>query len=169
MESTKSITQRAAGLSQMRHYELNIFINRPRREVYEHLAEPINMIGLQPLLTTIDVLKEQQDSDHVILRPFYMLITYRWLGLPILKNRVYVVLHLNKPYEELELHVFSRPGIHVVFEYRFRETEEGNTHLVQTLRFEKINLFFKSVVLSQANQTQRALLANLKVRLEKSR
>ena len=115
MESTKPITQRYLGLSQMRRYELNIFINRPRRDIYEHLAEPINMIGLQPLLTTIDILKEQTDADGISLRPFYMLITYRWLGLPILRNRVYVVLHLTKPFEELELHVFSRPGIHVVF------------------------------------------------------
>lgn len=151
----------------MRRYELNAFIQRQPQEVFEHLAEPINMIGLQPLLSTIDVLKEQKDASNIILRPFYMLITYRWLGLPILRNRVYVVLHLTKPFEELELHVFSRPGIHVVFEYRFQEMEEGYTHLIQTLRFEKVNLFFKEVVLSQANQTQRALLANLKVRLEK--
>lgn len=152
----------------MRRYELNIFINRSRHDVYEHLAEPINMIGLQPWLSTIDILKEQKDANNVTLRPFYMLITYRWLGLPILRNRVYVVLHLTKPFEELELHVSSRPGIHVVFEYLFRETEEGYTHLIQTVRFEKVNVLFKAIVLSQANQTQRALLANLKVRLEKS-
>ncbi len=151
----------------MRRYELNAFINRPPQEVYEHLAEPINMIGLQPLLTTIDVLKEHKDTNNTILRPFYMLITYRWLALPILRNRVYVVLHLTKPFKELELHVFSRPGIHVVFEYRFQEMEEEQTHLIQTVRFEKVNLLFKAIVLSQANQTQRALLANLKVRLEK--
>lgn len=151
----------------MRRYKLNAFINRPPQEIYEHLAEPINMIGLQPLLTTIDVLKEQKDGDGITLRPLYMLITYRWLGLPILRNRVYVVLHLTKPFDELELHVFSRPGLHVVFEYQFQEMEDGHTHLIQTLRFEKVNLLFKAIVLSQANQTQRALLANLKVRLEK--
>lgn len=150
----------------MRRYELIAFINRPPQEVYQHVAEPINMIGLQPLLTTLDVLKEQTDANGIILRPFNMLITYRWLGLPILRNRVYVVLHLTKPFHELELHVFSRPGIRVIFEYRFQETEEGHTHLIQTLRFERVNPLFKAIVLSQANQTQRALLANLKVRLE---
>ena len=151
----------------MRRYELNAFINRPPQQVYEHLAEPINMIGLQPWLTTIDVLKEQTDASGILLRPFHMLITYRWLALPFLRNRVHVVLHLTKPFDELELHVFSRPGIHVVFEYRFQEMEEGYTHLIQTLRFERVSRVFKSIVLSQANQTQRALLANLKVRLEK--
>lgn len=151
----------------MRRYELNAFINRPPQQVYEHLAEPINMIGLQPWLTTIDVLKEQKDASGILLRPFHMLITYRWLGLPIFRNRVYVVLHLTKPFHELELHVFSRPGIHFVFEFKLQEMEEGHTHLIQTLRFEKVNQFFQSIVLSQANHTQRTLLANLKVRLEK--
>jgi hypothetical protein len=45
--------------------------------------------------------------------------------------------------------------------------EDGHTHLIQKLRFEKVSQFFQSIVLSQANRTQRALLANLKVRLEK--
>lgn len=152
----------------MRRYELNIFISRPRREVYEHLAEPINMIGLQPLLATIDVLKEHQDANGILLRPFYMLIIYRWLALPIFRNRVYVVLHLTKPFEELELHVFSRPRIHIVFDYLFQETEEGFTHLIQRVRFERVNKLLEGMVFNQANQTQRALLAKLKVRLEKS-
>lgn len=152
----------------MRTFELNIFINRPQHKVYEHLAEPINMIGLQPWLTTIDILKEQKDANGITLRPFYMLITYRWLGLPVLKNRVYIVMHLTKPHQELELHVFSRPGIQIVFEYLFQETEERFTHLIQKVRFERVNKLLESFVFNQANQTQRALLANLKVRMEKS-
>jgi len=38
----------------MRSFELNIFINRPQSEVHDHSVGPINMIGLQPLMTTID-------------------------------------------------------------------------------------------------------------------
>lgn len=152
----------------MRRYELNIFINRPPQEVYEHLAEPINMIGLQPWLTTIDILKEQKGADGIALRPFYMLITYHWLGLPVLRNRVYTVMHLTKPQDELELHVFSKPGLHILFHYLFQKTEEGYTHLVQILRFQKVSKLLESIVFNQAIHSQRALLANLKVRLEKS-
>lgn len=150
----------------MRSFELNIFINRPRREVYDHISEPINMIGLQPMLTTIDILKEQKDGNGVTLRPLHMLMTYRWLGLPILRNRVYMVMHLTKPHKELEFHVFSRPGIQIVFQYLFQETEEGQTHLIQKVRFERVSKLLESIVFNQASQTQRALLANLKVRLE---
>jgi len=151
----------------MRTFELNIFIDRPRREVYEHIAEPINMIGLQPLLTTIDILKEQKNGDGVTLRPFYTMETYRWLGLPILRDRVYWVMHLTRPFSELEFHVFRKPGIQIVFHYVFQETEEGQTHLNQKVRFERVSKLIENYVFNQAIQTQRALLANLKVRLEK--
>ncbi len=152
----------------MRSFELNIFIDRPRDEVYEHVAQPINMIGLQPLLTTIDILKQQQDADGVILRPFHTVETIRWLGLPVMRNRVYSVIHLTKPPSELEISVFSKPNTQVVYHYLFQESEEGRTHLVQKVRFEKVNKLLENFVFDQAIQTQRALLANLKVRLEKS-
>ena len=152
----------------MRTFELNIFIDRPRDEVYEHVAQPINMIGLQPLLTTIDVLKEQKDADGVILRPFYTVETIRWLGLPVMRDRVYSVIHLIKPGSELEISVFSQPNTQIVYHYLFQESEEGRTHLVQKVRFEKVNKLLENFVFDRAIQTQRALLANLKVRLEKS-
>jgi hypothetical protein len=150
----------------MRTFELNIFIDQPRRDVYDHIAEPINMIGLQPMLTTIDVLKEQKDGNGIKLRPLHMMMTHTWLGFPVLRNRVYMVMHLTRPHSELEFHVFSKPGIQIVFHYLFQKTEEGRTHLIQKVRFEKVSKLLESFVFNQAIQTQRALLANLKVRLE---
>lgn len=152
----------------MRSFELNIFIDRPCEEVYEHLAQPINMIGLQPHLTTIDVLKEQKDTNGVILRPFHSIQTFRWLGLPFLKPRVYTAIHLTNPPDELEFHVFSKPGIQIVYSYLFQESEEGRTHLIQKFRFERISKLLENVVFEQVIQMQRAMLTNLKVRLEKS-
>ena len=152
----------------MRTFELNIFIDRPRAEVYDHVAQPINMIGLQPLLTTIDILKEQKDGNGVVLRPFYTVETFRWLGLPIFKDRVYSVVHLTRPHSELEFHVFRKPGITVVYQYLFQESEEGRTHLIQKVRFERVSKLLENLVFNQAIQAQRSLLTNLKVRLEKS-
>jgi hypothetical protein len=151
----------------MRSFELNIFINRPPREVYDHIAEPLNIIGLHPFLTTIDILKEQKNADGVILRPFYTVETFRLLGLPLLKDRVYSVMHLTRPHSELEFHIFRKPGMQVVFHYVFQEMEEGGTHLNQKVRFEKVNKLIENYAFNQSIQTQRALLANLKVRLEK--
>ena len=152
----------------MRSFELNIFIDRPRNEVYDHVSEPINMIGLQPLMTTIDILKEQKDSNQVVLRPLSRVETHRWLGLPIWRNRVYSVIHLSRPKEELELHIFSTHGTQIVYRYFFNESDEGDrTHLIQRVSFEKVNMLLENFVFNQAIKAQRALLTNLKVRLEK--
>ncbi|NWG05819.1 MAG: SRPBCC family protein [Chloroflexi bacterium] len=151
----------------MRTFELNIFIDRPRDEVYDHVSEPINMIGLQPLLTTIDILKEQKSTSGVTLRPFYTVETFRWAGLPIFRSRVYSVIHLTHPKEELEIHVFRKPGIQIVFRYFFNEDVDGNrTHLTQRVSFEKVSKLLENLVFDQAIKTQRAMLTNLKVRLE---
>lgn len=152
----------------MRTFELNIFIDRPCEEVYEHLAQPINMIGLQPRLTTIDILKEQKDANGVILRPFHSIQTFHWLGLPVLKPRVYTVIHVTNPPAELQFHVFSKPGIQIVYHYLFQESEQDQTHLIQKFRFEKVSRLLENVVFAQVIQVQRLMLTNLKVRLEKS-
>ena len=147
--------------------ELNIFIDKPRGEVYDHLAEPINMIGLRPHLTTIDVRKEQKDADGILLRPFYTVETFRWLGLPIFRSRIYFVIRLTTPKSKMDIRLFARPGIQISYQYEFHEVEEDRTHLVQRLNFERVNKLLEKTVFTQANKTQRALLTNLKVRLEK--
>ena len=152
----------------MRSFELNIFIDRPRAEVYDHIAEPINMIGLQPLLATIDILKEQKDANGVILRPFYTVDVFRWAGLPVWRSRVYSVIHLTRPKEELEIRVYVKPGIRIVYKYEFREDEEKRTHLIQKVSFEQLSKLLENFVFNRAIRTQRAVLTNLKVRLEKS-
>jgi hypothetical protein len=150
----------------MSSFELNIFIERPRDEVYDQLAEPINMIGLQPYMTTIDILKEQKDADGIVVRPFTMVETYRWAGLPILRSRVYTSIHITKPHEELVFRAYRKPGIKLLYKYEFRHEGE-RTHVIQKVEFERVNKLIENLVFNHTNQTQRALLTNLKVRLEK--
>jgi hypothetical protein len=152
----------------MRTFELNVFIDCPRSEVYDHMSNPINMIGLQPLLTTIDVMKEQKDESGITLRPFYTVETFRWVGLPIYRSRIYSVIHLTKPEEELGLHVYRKPNIHIIFNYVLTQDKNKRTHIKQTVNFVQVSKILENIVVNQANQAQRALLSNLKVRLEKS-
>ena len=151
----------------MRTFELNIFIECKRDEVYDHLAQPINMIGLQPLLTEIDVLDEKEDKAGVILRPFETVETFRWLGIPIFRNRILSVIHLTKPKEQLEFHVYSKPNIEIVFKYALKESNQIRTQIIQTVHFIKVSKLLENFVVRQANLAQRALLSNLKVRLDK--
>jgi len=151
----------------MQTFELNVFIDCPRSEVYDHLSNPINMIGLQPHLTTMDVLKEQKSESGITVRPFYTVQTFRWAGLPIYRNRLYSVIHLTKPGEELEFHVYSKPGIYIIFKYAFTEDSSKRTQVKQTVGLVQVSKILENIVVNQANQAQRALLSNLKVRLEK--
>ena len=151
----------------MRTFELNIFIDRKRDKIYEHLSEPINMIGLQPRLTEINVLKTKKDENGVILRPFNTVEVFRWLGIPLFRSKVFSVIHLTNPKEELELHVYRKPNIEFIFKYKFRQFNDGRTQITQTVQFIKVNKLLENYVVSQANQAQRVLLSNLKVRLEK--
>ena len=151
----------------MQTFELNVFIDCPRSEVYDHLSNPINVIGLQPHLTTMDVLKEQKSESGITLRPFYTVQTFRWAGLPIYRNRLYSVIHLTKPGEELEFHVYSKPGIYIIFKYAFTEDSSKRTQVKQTVGLVQVSKILENIVVNQANQAQRALLSNLKVRLEK--
>jgi hypothetical protein len=151
----------------MHSFELNIFIDRPRNEVYDQLAEPLNMIGLRPRLTTLDVMKEQTDATGILLRPFYTVETYRWAGLPIFRSRIYLVIQLTRPKRELTIRLYGKLGIRLAFHYEFHEVENGKTHLIQKVEFEKVNRLLEGFVYNEANRSQRAVLTNLKVRLEK--
>lgn len=99
----------------MRKFELAIFIGCKRDQAYRHLSEPLNMVGLKPLLTEIDVLKEQKDKYGVTLRPFYMVETFRWMGLPLFRNKIYSIIRLTKPMNELEIRVYSRLKTEIIF------------------------------------------------------
>lgn len=151
----------------MQTFELTVFIDCKRDKVYNHLSEPINMIGLQPRLTEIDTLKEKRDADGIVLRPFHVVETYRLFGFPIFRNSLYSVLRLAKPKEELELQVHGKPGIKIVFHYKFEQSNDQRTQVTQTLRALMANKLLEKIVFNQAKYTQRVLLSNLKVRLEK--
>ena len=151
----------------MRTFEQHIFIDRRKDEIYDHISEPLNMIGLQPLLTTLDVKNEQTDENGITLRPFYTVEVFRWAGIPLMRNRIYSVIHLTKPRDELEFHVFSKPNIKIVFKYVFVQHNDLRTHITQTILFEQASKLLEDFVFEQAVKAQRALLTNLKVRLEK--
>ena len=127
----------------MRSLELNIFIDCKKERLYDHLSEPINMIGLQPLLTEIDVLKERMDENNVSTRPFYMVETIRWLGFPIFRNKIYSVIRLTKPKDELEIQVYSNLKTEIVFKYSFKEFNDQRTQITQTVKFMHVTCFLK--------------------------
>jgi hypothetical protein len=125
------------------------------------------MIGLQPRLTEMNILDEKMQADGVLQRSFQTVETFRWLGLPVFRNQSLSVIRLTKPKDELELHVYGIPNIETIFKYSLRELNDKRTQITQTMQFVKVNKLFENFVVRLASQAQRALLSNLKVRLEK--
>jgi hypothetical protein len=153
----------------MRTFEQHIFIDCQKDIVYDHIAEPINMIGLWPSLTTIDVMQEQMDENGITLRPFYTMEVLRWAGIPWIRSRIYSVIHLIRPQDELEFHVHSKLNIKIVFKYKFVQYNDLRTHITQTIEFEPVNKLLEGFVFDQAVKAQRVLFTNLKARLEKQK
>lgn len=152
----------------MRTFEQHVFIDCQKDKVYDHISEPINVIGLKPLLITIDVLNEQKDERGITLRPFYTVEAFRGLGIPLIRKRFYSVIHLTKPKDELEFHVYTKPNIKIVFKYVFHQSNDLRTHIAQTINLEQAGLLLENFVFDQAVKAQRILFTNLKVRMEKS-
>jgi ribosome-associated toxin RatA of RatAB toxin-antitoxin module len=151
----------------MRSFELTVFIHCPKEILYDHLSQPINLIGLQPLLTKIDILKEKTNADGIVVRPFYTVETFRLLGLPVYRNRIYSVMQLTRPNDELKFHVYSKPRIEIIFTYHFEQLDDNRTQITQRVEFVRLNKLLERFVIEQAKQAQQALLSNLKIRLEK--
>jgi ribosome-associated toxin RatA of RatAB toxin-antitoxin module len=146
---------------------LTVFIRCPKEILYGHLSQPINLIGLQPLLTKIDILKEKTNADGIVVRPFYTVETFRLLGLPVYRNRIYSVMQLTRPNDELKFHVYSKPRIEIIFTYHFEQLDDNRTQITQRVEFVRLNKLLERFVIEQAKQAQQALLSNLKIRLEK--
>ena len=149
----------------MRHFDLLILVNSPQQDVYNHLADPHNLLGLQPLLTSVEVLEESRNENNAIVRPFYSIETFRFLGIPIYNNRIKVISTLTKPPEKMEYFVESQPGIHIRFTYQLKQ-ENGSTQINLHVGILQVNTLLESFVYKEAIKTQREVLVNLKKRLE---
>ena len=77
------------------------------------------------------------------------------------------MIRLTKPKDELEIQVYSNLKTEIVFKYAFKEFNDQRTQITQTVKFMHVNLFLEGIMFSRAKHAQRALLSNLKVRLEK--
>jgi ligand-binding SRPBCC domain-containing protein len=83
---------------------------------------------------------------------------------------VYTVIGLTRPGDELEVRVYRNPGIVLLHKFIFHriEDEEERTHIIQKISYEKGAKILEGFVFGQEVKAQRALLTNLKVRLEQS-
>lgn len=149
----------------MRHFDLLILVNSPQQDVYNHLADPHNLLGLQPLLTSVEILEESRNEYNAIVRPFYSIETFRFLGIPIYNNHIKVTSTLTDPPRKMEYYVESQPGIQIHFTYQLKQ-ENGSTQINLHVDILQVSTWLEGFVCTEAMKTQREVLVNLKKRLE---
>ncbi len=148
----------------MRHsFELEITINRPVGVVYEHLAQPANWVGLQPLLASVSPVARSVEAGRACLR--YTTIERfqigRWLRYD---NPIAVRCVLAEPNARIESYVRSFPRLSLAASYTFLPAAQG-TRLIERVTIDGAWLLMPYVA-GTALRVQRQTLANLKARLE---
>ncbi len=143
--------------------EFQIRIQASPQVVYEHLSDPHNFVGLQPLLTYVDhVAFGEQDGKRTV--SYETVEAFRAFGIVLYRNRIRVQTVFTDPPRQYHTRVHSFPNITLNVEYTFTPQAEGV--LVQETMQIQVHAWLKGFVLRQAAQAQTALLANLKKRLE---
>jgi hypothetical protein len=82
--------------------------------VYDHLRDPHNLVGLQPLLTHVENVQASETSVS-----YDTVEAFRWLGIVLYRNRIHVQTTFTDPPWRLETVVHSFPNITLQVGYTF--------------------------------------------------
>ncbi len=126
---------------------------------YDHLCDPHNLVGLQPLLTHVDAV--QFDGQGV---SYETVEAFRWMNIVLYRNRIRVRAAFTNPPYQMKMVVHSFPNITLNVEYTFTAQDEGV--LVEETMQIHTHAWLAGFVIGEATKAQTALLANLKDRLE---
>ncbi len=86
----------------------DVHIARPVAVVYAHLAQPRNLIGLQPLLTFMSPIRELALSGQQGYA-YETVETFRLGRIPVYHNRIRVQTILTEPDRHIDSIVYSVP------------------------------------------------------------
>ncbi len=138
-------------------------INAPADRVYDELADPLNMLGLQPLLTDIKVQDVTSTAEDRVFR-YQTTESFRLFGLTIWKNRIDVTTQTSAKKRHIESFVRSPGGVTLTANYRFL-WDGQYTEITERMRIQ-CPAMLANFVSRTARQVQQQTLLNLKNRLE---
>ena len=145
--------------------EFTVHIRRPVSVVYDHLAQPTNFIGLQPLLTSISSVQEIYVNNKRGYK-YETVETFRIGPIPVLNNRIRVQTVLTELDQQIDSVVQSKPKIRLDVHYQFTSLADETDVVEQMLT--SAPAWVSGYVVRTARQVQEQTLANLKRRLENS-
>lgn len=131
--------------------------------IYQHLSEPGNLIGLQPLLTRVDRIHPFEQNGRRAVS-YETVEAFRWKGITLYENRIRVQTVFTDPPKQFETTVKSFPNITLLVTYTLRPLENG-TLVTEEMQIE-CHSWLAEFVTGEARKAQTALLENLKSRFE---
>jgi len=143
--------------------EFQTWINVPSRTAYDHLSDPHNLVGLQPLLTYVDAVQTGEQNGLKSIS-YDTVEAFRWMNIVLYRNRIHVQAVFTDPPRQINMVVHSFPNIVLNVEYSF--TPQGDGVLVRETMQIHTYALLAGFVTSEATKAQTALFKNLKDRLE---
>ncbi|HMQ32906.1 MAG TPA: SRPBCC family protein [Chloroflexaceae bacterium] len=144
-------------------FELSEWIARPAAEIYKHLADPTNILGLQPLLVEMTPVSRGTVHGRPLLS-YETVEAFRLGGLTVAHNRIAVRTLLTQEPCRIDTFVTGAAGLVMLATYQFAD-REGATLLTERVAVH-IHPVLLPGVLATAKRVQRTTLARLKARLE---
>lgn len=144
-------------------FELAVRIAQPAAEVYKHLADPTNILGLQPLLVEMTPVSRYIVHGRPLLS-YETVEAFRLGGLTIAHNRIAVRALLTQEPCRIDNFVTGAAGLMMLATYHFADCN-GVTLLTEQVAVH-IHPLLLPGVLATAERVQRTTLARLKARLE---
>ena len=140
-----------------------IEINHPVTDVFAHLSNPRNFLGLQPLLIDMSEIIEATE-DGALVRRYVTTEEFRFLGFIRYLNHIAVTLRLTDPPARMDAHVDSPGNVTLDVEYHF-SARGGGTHLREIVHIQSPR-WAARFVNNEATKAQQETLSRLKARLE---
>lgn len=138
----------------------------PITEVYAHLTEPENYVGLSPLVTQVYDIKRHANSDQQAVVQYVTVEKFRFLGFIPYNNHIRVTSTQAQPNDVLINEVHSPLNVYVRFVNGFSSIEAGRgTAIVETVTI-RCPRWVRGFAVGQAKSTQAVRFARLKARLE---
>lgn len=149
-------------------FECTALVNAPADKVFATVAEPLNMVGLQPFLIRCDILKKEVSADlRTRAYDVYFIERFHLLGPIRYDNKIRVHIDIQSEPRQVHFHVKSFPRIRLRSSYVF-EDQAGATLVRETVTVESPSLL-ASFVVKTARAAQERLLENLRRKLDGSR
>lgn len=146
-------------------FDCSALINSPIERVFETVAEPTNLVGLQPLLVRCEVVKKEVSAD-LGNRSYELRFIERFhlLGPIHYDNKLRVHLDVKSEPRQVEFHVKVFPRLQLHSSYSLA-AQPGGTLVRESVQIECL-AFMASFAFKTARAAHEKLLANLKRKLE---